>query len=144
MPETFLLEVATPERLLVREQVREAQIPAAKGYIGVLPEHAPLLAELGTGLLSYTVAGSDRRSSIVISGGFVEVEPDHVRVLAETAERPEEIDTERAREALRRAERELLMAPPGSDIARALNRLRKAQERLAAAEKQKAQIAKKA
>jgi F-type H+-transporting ATPase subunit epsilon len=133
MPETFLLEVATPERLLVREQVREAQIPAAGGYIGVLPEHAPLLAELGTGLLSYLVG--DRRGSIVVSGGFVEVEPDHVRVLAETAERPEEIDAERAREALRRAEKELLMAPPGADIARALNRLRKAQERIAAAQK---------
>lgn len=141
MPETFLLEVATPERLLVREQVREAQIPAARGYIGVLPEHAPLLAELGTGTLSYAVG--DRRSSIVVSGGFVEVQPDHVRVLAETAERPEEIDTERAREALRQAEKELLMAPPGSDIARALNKLRKAQERLAAAEKQKAQAGKK-
>jgi F-type H+-transporting ATPase subunit epsilon len=141
MPETFLLEVATPERLLVREQAREAQIPTAQGYIGVLPEHAPLLAELGTGLLTYTVG--DRRSSIVVSGGFVEVEPDHVRVLAETAERPEEIDAERAREALRQAEKELLLAPPGSDIARALNQLRKAQERLAAAEKQKAQAARK-
>lgn len=135
MAATFLLEVATPERFLVREQVAEAQIPAANGYIGVLPEHAPLLAALGTGTLSFAVDG--RRSSLVVSGGFVEVEPDHVRVLAEVAERPEEIDPERAREALRRAEKELLLAPPGSDIARTLNRLRKAQERLAAAEKQK-------
>jgi len=83
MAETFLLEVATPERLLVREPVNEAQIPAANGYVGVLPGHAALLAELGTGALSYTAGG--RRRSLTVSGGWLEVADDHVRVLADGA-----------------------------------------------------------
>ncbi|MGC9971835.1 MAG: hypothetical protein ABSE56_14735 [Bryobacteraceae bacterium] len=85
MADTFLLEVATPERLLVNEQVSEAQIPAANGYLGILPGHAALLAELGAGELSYTVGG--RRRSVKIDGGWVEVSNDHVRVLANTAEK---------------------------------------------------------
>jgi len=84
MAETFLLEVATPEKLLVREPVSEAQIPAANGYVGILPGHAALLAELGTGRLNY-VAGGLRRS-LTITGGWLEVASDHVRVLADTAE----------------------------------------------------------
>jgi F-type H+-transporting ATPase subunit epsilon len=85
MADTFLLEVATPERLLVNEQVREAQIPAANGYLGILPGHAALLAELGAGELSYAVEG--RRRALKIDGGWVEVADDHVRVLANTAEK---------------------------------------------------------
>jgi len=87
MAGTLLLEVATPESLLVREQVREAQIPAASGYIGVLPRHAALLAELGAGELSYTADG--HRRSVKVSGGWVEVLDDHVRVLADRAEEAE-------------------------------------------------------
>lgn len=83
MAETLLLEVATPERLLVRERVREAQIPCRGGYIGVLPGHAALLSELGSGRLSYiSEAGS---ASLDISGGWVEVLDDQVRVLADEA-----------------------------------------------------------
>ncbi|MEK7407492.1 MAG: hypothetical protein AAB225_20635 [Acidobacteriota bacterium] len=78
------LEVATPERLLVREDVEEAQIPAKGGYIGVLPGHAALLSELGAGELSYAIEG--RRRSHTVSGGWVEVLDDHIRVLADTAE----------------------------------------------------------
>jgi F-type H+-transporting ATPase subunit epsilon len=85
MAETFLLEVATPERLLVNEQVSEAQIPAANGYLGILPGHAALLAELGAGELSYAVEG--RRRGLKIDGGWVEVADEHVRVLATTAEK---------------------------------------------------------
>ena len=69
MAETFELEVATPERLVIREQVREAQIPAETGMIGVLPQHAPLLSELGTGELSYMVG--PMKHALVISGGGV-------------------------------------------------------------------------
>jgi F-type H+-transporting ATPase subunit epsilon len=83
--DTFLLEVATPERLVVNEQVSEAQIPAANGYLGILPGHAALLAELGAGELSYLVEG--RRRAVKIDGGWVEVGGDHVRVLANTAEK---------------------------------------------------------
>lgn len=84
MAETFLLEVATPERRLVAEQASEAQIPAANGYVGILPGHAALLAELGTGALTYTAGG--RRRSLTVSGGWLEVASAHVRVLADKAE----------------------------------------------------------
>ncbi|MGH9672295.1 MAG: ATP synthase F1 subunit epsilon [Bryobacteraceae bacterium] len=131
MPSTFLLEIATPERLLVREQVTEAQIPAAEGYIGVLPEHAPLLGEMGIGELSYVAGG--RRRDVVVDGGWVEVLPDHVRVLTRRAEHADEIDLARARKSLDRA-RERLTAP-GIDVARAFNAMKRAQARLAAAER---------
>jgi F-type H+-transporting ATPase subunit epsilon len=84
MGETFLLEVATPERLMVRENVSEAQIPAADGYLGILPGHAALLSELGAGILSYSVEG--RHRSLRIAGGWLEVSNDRARVLADTAE----------------------------------------------------------
>ncbi len=88
MADTFLLEVATPERLIVREQVTEAQIPAANGYLGILPDHAALLAELGAGELSYRAAG--RRATVRISGGWIEVSDNRARVLADTAEKADE------------------------------------------------------
>ena len=133
MPETFALEIATPERLIIAERASEAQIPGKNGYIGVLPGHAPLLSELGVGTLTYTVEG--RARTIVISGGFLEVLPDFVRVLANAAELPPAIDRARAEAALKRAE-ERLSAPAsaGVDIARALNALKRAQARLAASE----------
>ena len=87
---SFLLEIATPERLLIREQVTEAQIPAADGYIGVLPHHAPLLSELGAGELSYQMGG--KRHSLIVGGGWVEVLGTHTRVLASSAEHVDEID----------------------------------------------------
>ena len=131
MPQTFELEVATPNELLVREQVSEAQIPAANGYLGILPEHSPLLSLLGTGELSYQVG--EQRRALAISGGFVEVLPDHVRVLADHAERAEEIDAERAQTALKRAESRLKdPREQNVDIARALNAMHKAQARLKA------------
>jgi F-type H+-transporting ATPase subunit epsilon len=128
METTFELEVATPERLLVREHVTEAQIPLANGYIGVLAGHAPLLGALGTGALSYVAGG--RRRHMVVVGGWVEVLGGHVRVLADTAEHADEIDVRRAEEALRRASERLLRAGSGVDVARALNALRRAQARL--------------
>lgn len=132
MPATFELEVATPDRLLIKEQVSEAEIPAKKGAIGVLPEHAPLLSELGSGLLTYVVGGQTR--SVVISGGWVEVLPDRTRVLAGSAERPSEIDMKRAQEALDRAENRLKEGGDW-DIARALAAAERARARLAAAAK---------
>jgi len=133
MPDTFQLEIATPNRLLVREQVTDAQIPALNGYLGILPEHSPLLAALGVGLLSFSVGS--HRQSLAVSGGYVEVQPDHVRVLADHAEKADEIDLERARVALQRAEERLSKTPPGTDIARALNAMKRAQARLASTEK---------
>jgi F-type H+-transporting ATPase subunit epsilon len=132
MAETFELEVATPDRLLVKDQVTEAQIPAATGYVGVLPEHAPLLAELGSGLLTYSLGG--KTHSVVVSGGVLEVLPTHVRVLTLTAERPDEIDLKRAKEALDRAERRLKEAGDW-DIPRALGAAARARARMEAASK---------
>ncbi len=86
MADTFLLEVATPERIFVHEDVTEAQIPAANGYVGILPGHAALLSELGSGELSYTAGG--RRRSLTVEGGWLEVSDDHARVLATKAEAP--------------------------------------------------------
>src|SRR5690348_7270059 len=102
MPDLIELEVATPERLMVRESVAEVQIPGKDGYLGVLPGHAPLLGLLGTGLLSYSVG--TRRRYMAVHGGFIEVLPDQVRVLANQAQRAEDIDVERARTELRRAQ----------------------------------------
>jgi F-type H+-transporting ATPase subunit epsilon len=84
MADTFLLEVATPERVLVEERVTEAQVPAKNGYVGILPGHAALLSELGSGELSWVTDG--RRRSVRVAGGWLEVAQDHARVLADSAE----------------------------------------------------------
>lgn len=131
MAETFELEIATPSRLLVREDATEAQIPAEQGYVGILPRHTPFLAELGTGNLSYVVGGEQH--DIVVSGGFLEVLPNHVRVLADAAEKSEEIDMTRAETALKRAaDRMKDPREQNVDIARSLNAMKRAQARLAA------------
>ena len=128
----FILEVATPERLVVREPVTEAQIPAASGMIGILPEHAPLLSELGVGELSYQAHG--KRTTMAIAGGWVQVLNNHVRVLTDLAERADEIDVARAEASLKRAmERMRLPSTAGVDVARAINAMKRAEARLAAA-----------
>ena len=101
MADTFTLEVVTPTRLVVREAVAEAQIPVRNGYIGVLPGHTPLLAEMGIGELTYHVGG--RVHSCTAMGGFVEVLADRVIVLADAAENAESIDVPRAQAARDRA-----------------------------------------
>ena len=131
MAEVFELEIATPERLLVRERVTEAQIPAGNGYLGILSGHAPLLSELGTGDLTYVSEG--RRRHLAISGGWLEVRGDSVRVLTGTAERADEIDLRRAEEAMKRARTRLERLDPTVDVARALNAMQRAQARLEAA-----------
>jgi F-type H+-transporting ATPase subunit epsilon len=132
MADTFELEIATPEHLVTREQVTEAQIPAANGMIGVLPEHAPLISELGIGELSYQAGGA--KKLLVVSNGWVEVLKNHVRVLADRAERPGDIDVARAQASLKRAEDRLAQASAGGvDIERALNSMKRAQARIAAA-----------
>jgi F-type H+-transporting ATPase subunit epsilon len=129
MPDSFELEVATPERLLVREQATEVQVPGKNGYMGILPGHAALLSQLGSGVLDY-VAGGERRY-LAVAGGFLEVLPGHVRVLADVAERAEDIDAARARVALDRAQEQT----GGEDPAAALAAVGRAQSRIAAAER---------
>lgn len=132
MADTFELEIATPERLLIRADVREAQIPASNGYLGVMPEHSPLLAELGAGELQYVMPNGTRKY-LAVDGGWVEVMPSHVRVLATHAEKADEIDAARAQSALARANERLAHPTEGMDVARALNAMKRAQARLSAA-----------
>ena len=100
MADTILLQLVSPERVLVEEQVTEVQVPALDGYIGVLPGHAPLLSELKQGgVLSYHSGGQEKQ--VAVFGGFVEVLPDRVRILADGAEHKGEIDLPAAQERLR-------------------------------------------
>ena len=134
LPEKFTLEVVTPARLVVRETVSGAQIPVRGGYIGVLAGHTPLLAEMGIGELSYH-AGS-RTYSCTSMGGFVEVLADRVIVLADSAERVEEIDVPRAQAARDRAQKRLAVPnDPNVDWKRAEEALERAQVRLQVAAK---------
>jgi F-type H+-transporting ATPase subunit epsilon len=133
MAETLELEIATPERELVREQVDEVQIPGRNGYMGILPGHAALVGLLGIGVLSY-VRGSEKRY-MAVHGGFVEVADNHVRVLADTAERAEEIDIPRARHALQRALDEGNNPAVAVDPASALEAAMRAEARIETAEK---------
>ena len=133
MPDSIELEVATPERQLVHENVAEVQLPGENGYMGILPGHAPLMAQLGTGFLSYLEGG--KRRYLAVHGGFVEVLPDRVRVLADLAERAEEIDVNRAKADLKRAQEQLVNPALGIDPAVALDALKRAQARIDAAEK---------
>lgn len=134
LPEFLDLHVVTPERQVVREQAYEVQVPGLGGYLGILPGHAPLLSELQAGALSYRQG--NHWSYLTIFGGFVEVLPERVIVLAESSEREEEIDVERAREAQNRAEERLRRVnDPEIDFARAQAALERALIRLQVAGK---------
>jgi F-type H+-transporting ATPase subunit epsilon len=128
MADTLELEIVTPDRLLVHEQVDEIQIPGKSGYLDALPQHAPLITELAPGELTYKRGGSVTR--LAVSWGFAEVLPDKVTILAQAAERPEEINVERAREAKARAEQALQNPKPDTDFDDALAALRRAEVRL--------------
>jgi F-type H+-transporting ATPase subunit epsilon len=135
MPDLLALEVVTPERLLVREDVSAVQVPAKNGYLGILPGHAPLLAELGTGFMHFEAGG--RRWYLAVHGGFLEVLADRMRVLANAGERAEEIDVERAKADMKRAQEQVFNPSLGVDPAFALAAMASAQARLdAAAQKQ--------
>ncbi len=84
MADTFHIEIATPERLVLDAQAESAQIPGADGYMGILPGHAALLSELGAGVLSVTTSGQTQ--SFNVTGGYVEVRDNRVRVLADSAD----------------------------------------------------------
>ena len=84
MAATFQIEIATPEKMVLDKQVEYAEIPGKDGYMGILPGHAALLSELGAGDLSITASGKVEKYKI--SGGYVEVRDDHVRVLADSVE----------------------------------------------------------
>jgi len=116
LPESIELVVVTPERQLLRETVVEVTLPGADGCLGILPGHAPLITELGIGEMSYRAKGASAVAHLAILSGFAEVLGDRVTVLAEMAERPEEIDVARAEEAKKRAEQRLAAASHDPDV----------------------------
>jgi F-type H+-transporting ATPase subunit epsilon len=134
IPDALMLEVATPEREVARESVTEIQLPGLAGYLGILPGHTPLLTELGIGALSYRKQG--QTTYVAVIGGVAEVLPGRVIVLAEAAERSEEIDVERARTALAEAEKKLASsaADPATDWDGVLKSVASAKARLEVAE----------
>lgn len=133
MPDTFQLEIVTPEKMAVKDVAEEMQIPGKNGYLGILPGHAPLITELGVGEISYRKGG--QTYFLAVAWGFAEVLPDKVTILAETAERPQEIDVKRAEESKRRAEEALTNGKTEEDFTRAEDSLRRAETRLEVAEK---------
>ena len=105
MADTFEIEIVTPEKLVVKDVAEEAQIPGKSGYLGILPGHAPLITELAVGEISYKLGTQTKHVSV--AWGFAEVLPNKVTILAETAERPDEIDVARAERSKQRCEAEL-------------------------------------
>jgi len=128
LPTSIELNIVTPDRGLVREQVDEVEIPGAQGYFGVLPGHTPLLAELAVGELWYRQG--QEKTYLAIAYGFAEVLPDRVTVLAQIAERAEDIDPARAEDAKKRAEERLHQAARDVDYDRARAALQKSLARL--------------
>ena len=135
LPEKIHLEIVTPEKQLFSGTVDSVSIPATTGYMGILPGHAPLLAELGIGEISYSTGG--KTDYLFCSWGFVEVLPDRVVILAQTAELASDIDEKRAEEAKARAEKILLSKDPNIDFGRAELALVRAISRLNAVKHRK-------
>lgn len=127
MADTLELEIVTPEKQVVRDVADEVQIPGKGGYLGIMPGHAPLITELAVGEISYQKGSQTTRISV--AWGFAEVLPNKVTILAETAERAEDIDIDRAQAARDRAEARLREGGE-IDYDRALVALRRAESRL--------------
>ena len=138
LPTSLTLEIVTPERLLVREQVDEVEIPGSQGYFGVLPGHTPLLTTLQVGELWYRKG--QERTYLVIAFGFAEVLPDRVTILAQIAEKADEVDVVRARSALGRAEERLTRPQTEMDFERARIALLKSLIRLQVSERKRTRV----
>jgi F-type H+-transporting ATPase subunit epsilon len=128
MADKLNLEVITPERLVLSELVDEVVVPGLGGELGILPEHTQLISQLQTGVLVYR-QGAERKQ-LHVSGGFVEVQPDRVSVLSDVAEKPEEIDLERAQRAKELAEKELKSQGDDVDYRSAEQKLQRALTRI--------------
>ena len=114
LPTKIALEIVTPDRSLVKEVVDEVELPGSEGYFGVLPGHTPLLSMLKVGELWYRIG--QEKFYLAVAFGFVEVLPDHVTVLAQIAERAQDIDVARAEAAKKRAEERVARASPQADL----------------------------
>jgi F-type H+-transporting ATPase subunit epsilon len=128
LPAHLALEIVTPDRAVVHDQVDEVQVPGSEGYLGVLPGHTPLLSMLQVGQLWYRKGAE--KFFLSVAFGLVEVLPDRVVVLAQIAERAEEIDVDRAQAARQRAEQRLASRQRDQDLERARVALMKALTRL--------------
>jgi F-type H+-transporting ATPase subunit epsilon len=135
MADTFQLEIVTPEKKVVETAAEEMQIPGRNGYLGILAGHAPLITELAVGEITYRENATEQR--LAVAWGFAEVLPNKVTILAEAAERPSEIDVERARKAKARAEQRLTSGDTNVDVDRALDSLHRAEARLDVASRAK-------
>ncbi len=130
---TFMLEIVTPEQILFKDEIEFLVVPGTEGELGIMRNHAPLVASLKIGVLRYKDAGGSTRR-MAMSGGFLEVVDNVARLLAETAERGEDIDVLRAKAAQDRAERRLAQRTEDINMARAQMALQRAIARIRAAE----------
>ena len=135
LPEKIHLVIVTPERPIFDGMVDQVTLPSSQGYLGILPGHAPLLAELGIGNISYRAG--ERSELLFCCWGFAEVLPDRVVLLAQTAETASEIDLNRAEQARSRAEQRLASKNTGLDFARAEFALLRALSRLEVAKQRR-------
>ncbi len=138
LPTSLRLEVVTPDRALVAVDVDEVQVPGSEGYFGILPGHAPLLSTLQVGELWYRIGGE--KQYLAIAFGFVEVLPDHVTVLAQIAERAQDIDMSRAEAAKVRAEKRIASPQAGMDFERARIAMMKSLIRLQVASRARTRV----
>jgi F-type H+-transporting ATPase subunit epsilon len=129
------LEIVTADSVVYEDDVEIVVIPGIEGQLGILPHHAPLLTALQPGELVLRKEGEE--TAIAVSGGFVQVLDDKVIVLADSAERAEEINEERAQEAMRRAEERLENRTEDMNLGRALASIRRAQSRLKVAQRRR-------
>jgi F-type H+-transporting ATPase subunit epsilon len=138
LPTSLALEIVTPDRAIVSQQVDEVELPGSDGYFGVLPGHTPLLASLQVGEMWYRVG--QQKHYLAIAFGFAEVLPDRVTVLAQIAERAEDIDVSRAETAKQRAEQRVARPQADMDFERARVALLKALTRLQVASRARTRV----
>jgi F-type H+-transporting ATPase subunit epsilon len=138
LPTKLTLEIVTPDKSLVREDVDEVQVPGSEGYLGILPGHTPLLATLKVGELWYRIG--QEKHYLAIAFGFVEVLPDRVTILAHVAERAQDIDIGRAEAAKRRAEERLAKPQGDMDFERARVAMMKSLIRLQVASRARTRV----
>ena len=133
--EKIHLEIVTPERVVVSEDVDSVNAPGALGEFGVLPGHTPMLTTLTIGRVSYRAGG--RTTDLAIAWGYAEVGPEKVTILADTAERLDEIDIERAEAALKAAQERIAAAPADMDLERALASMQRSRARIKVARRRR-------
>ncbi len=134
MAETFKLEIATPTKLVLEEDVTSAEIPGSNGYLGILPDHAPLLGLLGAGVLTYT--HKDKKNYLAVDSGFIEVLDNSVRVLAERADFAKTISLDAARKELADAQNAMDHPAADANYEALVEGVKQAQARIDAAQKE--------